>query len=131
MTNYYTFPKTCLTCKKDFMGRTKQKYCCLKCRDKHYGINSEFKGIPTGTIGAIQELRVSVDLLGKGYEVFRALSPSCSCDLLVCKNGKEFRIEVTTGYTMPNNKILHPKKEVEGIVLAVVANGKIYYSPQI
>ena len=41
-----------------------------------------------GTTGAIAELVVATDLLGRGYEVFRALSPSCSGDLAVLKNGE-------------------------------------------
>lgn len=56
-------------------------------------------GLSIGTTGAIGELRVSVDLLIKGYEVFRAVSHSCSCDLIAIKQSRALRIEVrTTSY---------------------------------
>jgi hypothetical protein len=56
-------------------------------------------GLNAGTVGAIGELIVSADLLQKGYEVFRALSPSSSCDLaILTKEKKLIRVEVKTGY---------------------------------
>ncbi len=53
--------------------------------------------LPTGTIGAIGELAAGADLLRRGYEVFRALSPACSCDLIALRDGRLLRIEVRTG----------------------------------
>jgi len=53
----------------------------------------------TGTIGAINELYVSSDLMARGLSVFRALSPSCKCDLIVMlHNGDLKRVEVKTGH---------------------------------
>lgn len=40
---------------------------------------------------------MSADLLAAGFEVFRALSPACSCDLIVLSKGKLVRVEVRTG----------------------------------
>jgi hypothetical protein len=52
-----------------------------------------------GTIGAINELYVSSDLMARGLSVFRALSPSCKCDLIVMlDNGELKRLEVKTGH---------------------------------
>jgi hypothetical protein len=53
--------------------------------------------LPTGTLGALSELLASTDLLAQGFEVFRALSPACSCDLIACRGGLTLRIEVRTG----------------------------------
>jgi len=36
-------------------------------------------------------------LLRQGYEVFRSVSPHCSCDLLAYKAGKTVRVEVRVG----------------------------------
>ena len=44
------------------------------------------------------ELVIAADLMQKGYDVFRALSPHCFCDLLAVKAGRTIRVEVRTGY---------------------------------
>lgn len=52
-----------------------------------------------GTVGAINELYVANDLMARGMSVFRSLSPSCKCDLVVMLNDGELkRVEVKTGY---------------------------------
>ncbi len=45
----------------------------------------------------MSELVVAIDLLSKGYDVFRALSQSCSCDLIAVDGVSLMRIEVRTG----------------------------------
>ena len=55
------------------------------------------KPISPGTSGAINELRIVVDLLSRGFDMFRAVSPSCSCDLIGLRDGRCYRIEVTKG----------------------------------
>jgi hypothetical protein len=53
----------------------------------------------TSTTGAIGELVAGADLLRRGYEVFRGLSPACSCDLIASKGGRRpLRVEVRTGW---------------------------------
>lgn len=79
----------------------------------------------------MSELRVAVDLMDKQYEVFRSISPACSCDLAILKGNKLIRVEVTTGtkaYT-PGN-ITHPPKDASRYdVLAVVIGDSIVYKP--
>ena len=54
-------------------------------------------GLPPPTLGALSELQVAVDLMAKGYHVFRALSPDCPCDLVAFRPGEPpVRIEVMT-----------------------------------
>jgi hypothetical protein len=80
----------------------KSKFCGRICRNAYRrektGLTSAYPGLPTGTVGAINELRACVDLMEKGYEVFRAVSSACSCDLAVLKDGQLLRIEVLTAY---------------------------------
>jgi hypothetical protein len=45
-------------------------------------------------LGAINELRVTVDLMNKGYEVFRPIDPCASCDLIALKDGRMSRFQV-------------------------------------
>lgn len=93
--------KICEVCSKPFSTqRAWQKYCCYGCRlEKQKGSYASVgEELASGTIGTLGELRVAIDLLLKGYDVFRAISPSCSCDLAVLRNSKLIRVEVTTGH---------------------------------
>lgn len=80
-----------------------QVYCSKQCKPSKtdYALRTGLQtgyGLPTGTVGAIGEYRATVDLLLKGYEVFKATSPTCSCDLVILRDGKMRRIEVRTAY---------------------------------
>jgi len=120
------------------LDRKRAVFCSKNCKNRHYSLQApasqSLRGkVASGTVGAVQELRVSVDLLLRGYEVFRALSPSSSCDLAATKDGKFLKIEVTTGYISVSGKVLAPKKlDREFDVLAVVMHdGCIVYDPDI
>lgn len=94
-----------------------------------------YKNLSTGTKGALNELIVIVDLLTKGYDVFRAISPAASCDLAILKEGKLLRVEVTSGWiasgklSRNKNKLSNGKSDI----LATVYEGdKIdYFPPQL
>lgn len=110
-------------------------YCSDRCSTQHYNDRNYHSvgklDIPTGTIGAISELVISADLLRRGFAVFRAVSPSCSCDLAVLKDGKLFRVEVTTGYVVAG-KLSHSKKKDKGkwdLLGIVDRQGRITYEP--
>lgn len=125
--------RICKICGKNFIGCFDQLYCSYTCRQKLSKRVSEFPELSTGTVGAIQEHRVIVDLLGKGYEVFRAASPSCSCDLLFLKDGKPTRVEVKTAYAAKNGNMYYGNATgVKADVLALVLlGGKIHYIPSL
>jgi hypothetical protein len=95
-------------CRKAFTALTTgRKYCCKNCRPSTAtprGGSSD-----TSSTGALSELRVAVDLLSKGYEVFRALSPSASCDIIALRAGKILRIESRTA-TYRKDGIRNSKK---------------------
>src|SRR5277367_3349367 len=100
----------CAYCKKEIIftdskyaeQRSRQKYCSQSCRQNAYGrrvyVPSPHRNLPSAVVGAASELRVAVDLFYKGYEVFRALAHTCSCDLLAIKDEKTVRVEVKTGH---------------------------------
>lgn len=123
--------KRCPTCEKDFeTRRSGQKYCSAACRPTGYTRLAE--KLPTATTGAISELKVAADLLGRGYEVFRALSASCSCDLAILGDGKLVRVEVRTGYKLKNGKIqcsLTPHDQGRHDILAICLSDQIVYNP--
>jgi hypothetical protein len=107
------------------------RFCSTACRKKSSPWASNYKGLPTGSIGAIGELRASADLLAKGYEVFRALSAHCSCDLAILKDRRLLRIEVRTGQiNLQTGTRSTPKpKEVRYDVLCIVFPDGIEYQP--
>lgn len=81
-------------------------------------------------MGARTELLVSADLMYRGYDVFRALSPSCNCDLVIFKNGEIVRVEVRTGYKNLRGDISYNKPPPDrSDVIAVWVHGqnKIVY----
>jgi len=103
--------RTCDGCGINFQTASPitQKFCNKDCRLKaHKKIPSNYNPdlkLNTGIMGAIGELSVCVDLLKRGYEVFRSVSATCSCDLAMIKNHKLYRIEVKTGYLLANGKL--------------------------
>ena len=87
-----------------------------------------------GTVGAINELKVGEDLLVKGYDVFRALSPTCSCDLVALKNKRLLRVEVKTARYSAGGLIMTGsyKKEKSDILASVLwKDNIIIYNPKL
>src|SRR3972149_3193615 len=131
--------KQCVVCMSIFLSiQDTAKYCSKKCLNIHlkkrcgrYGFKEQ--GISTGTVGAMSEILVSFDLMSKGFEVYRALSPASSCDLLAIKKGKMINFEVRTGYRGVNNgKISYPKTNIRAKLVAVVLYDKrevVYFPP--
>ena len=68
-------------------------------------INKHYSGQTAGTTGAISELKVCVDLMAKGYHIFRSESPCCPCDLVALKNGITLTVEVRTIARNPSGTI--------------------------
>lgn len=119
--------------------RKRAIFCTAKCRREQdranwEAINPGRRSIPTASVGAISELLVGADLLRRGYEVFRALSASCSCDLAILRGGKLTRIEVRTGVAGKNGKVYFSWRQSDNgrhDVLAIVTNGVIDYRPSL
>lgn len=134
--------RNCKLCGKEIpkrRARHRALYCSDACRQEElrelYRINNP-RAINTSpaTKGAISELRVAADLLYKGYGVFRALSPSCPCDLAILEGDKLIRVEVKTAYyTSSNNSIQHSASIKNGDydILALVLHDRIIYQPSL
>ena len=71
----------------------------------------------------------------KGYNVFRALSPSCPCDLAILKDHKLFKVEVRTAHISTSGKIYKVKNKSDihnNIdVYAWVLPDEIIYEPEL
>lgn len=88
--------KKCETCGIEIKDDGRTTYCSRKCRPKT--LNSNPRGVATGTLGSIAELAVGVELMRKGYHVFRALSSHGPADLVALKGSEVRIIEVRTGH---------------------------------
>lgn len=107
---------TCIVCKKEFKCiQPHQKTCSKECRQERYArfhkrILGKYLNLPCLTVAVISELCVSVELLRKGYYVFRAFSTSSFCDLVAIKGKKIYQVEVRTGYKSDNGSMCFPRE---------------------
>ena len=109
-------------------GKTCSYECAKRRLQEKLGIGG-YDGIPTGTVGALNELIASCDLMSKGFHVFRALSPSCPSDLIILRGEKSLRVQVRTGYISDSEKLTCPRNG-EHDILAIVVKGKgVFYEP--
>ena len=128
----------CVHCNDNFLptqrAGMKQKFCSPKCSKEwryaqSYGVNYRRDKLSTGATGAMVELIVSVDLMKKKFEVFRALSPASSCDILAMKNGKSYPLEIRTGVYSADKKVayFHTNIKAPYIVVYTMIDDKIHY----
>lgn len=87
----------------------------------------------TCTTGAMNELYVASDLMRRGFEVFRALSPAASCDLVAIGTpARMYRVEVKTGYIKENGDVkCGPLRGEHDLLAVVLSDGVIDYEPPI
>jgi Holliday junction resolvase-like predicted endonuclease len=87
-------------------------------------------------LGAWSELLASADLMKRGYDVLRAVSQSCPCDIVAFKDDKDLmRIQVRTGSYNPTGMataMVAQKDASKFDVLAIVMkDGKVFYEPNV
>lgn len=129
------YPHICPVCSKHFIsGDPRQLYCTKECAQawRNQPLVSYYRelGISPGTVGAIAELIVAVDLMKKGYHVFRSMSPSCPYDLITFRGEEIKRLEVKTAYKTLSGKLYHPKLRNQTFDhLALVVGTEITYMP--
>ena len=131
--------KICTHCGKSYKSSPTrggvQKYCSKKCQLAFvYGNGVLPNKIPPGTVGALSELIASADLMRKGFEVYRALSPASSCDVLAIKGKKVFTFEVRTGYKSTDGKritVNRTNQRAENLIIVIRGTNEIVYEPEI
>lgn len=85
----------------------------------------------TNTKGSWGELLVVADLLKRGYEVFKAVSPSATCDCIAMLEGVLLRIEVRCAHQKANGAwcVPMPHRERFDHCAVVLPTGDIHYDP--
>ena len=133
-------PNVCIVCGNEIPDARRgknAKYCSKECLLRYQSQGYHDKNIsshlPAGTVGAISEYRAVSDLLQKGFEVFRAVSPCCSCDLAILKNGILLRIEVRTGHYDTHGKPIKSavNQKHKADILALILPNEIQYIPEL
>lgn len=129
--------RKCLGCAQAISDnrRIDAKFCSKDCLRKHahgvYLISNPRSGLSTGKTGAISELLVAADLLRLGFDVFRAVSQSCSCDIVALRNGVTVRIEVRTGQRNSSGGLSYSKAGIKADHVAIVSGDMIFYEPRL
>lgn len=92
---------------------------------------SRYLKINVGQVGALQELRVTCDLLKKGFEVYRNISQHGVGDLVAFKNGTTFLIDVKSVlHISADGRWIHNKSKHNVPYYALITkSGKIKYLP--
>jgi hypothetical protein len=91
--------------------------------------------LSASSIGAVSEMLVCVDLSREGFEVFRAVSPAATCDLLALKDGRTYRIEVKTARRNRRCRWQYDRKRLNpdryDVLVLVEPDGLIHYRPSL
>ena len=124
--------KKCKNCGTEIRvaGCSVRNYCSETCR-RIIQYPESTLGLATGVVGARSELLASADLLKRGYEVYRSLSPHCSSDLIAAKDGKLLRIEVRTGRRVLSGNIVYSKAKFRSDHYAIVIEEEVKYKPEL
>jgi hypothetical protein len=107
-------------------------YCKPTCQEEHYYVKTRAyadSGLTRTTVGDIGELRVGVDLLARGYDVFKSLCGNCWTDLIVAIDGKLLSVQVRTGRRTSSGTLMYPKDKEHSDMTAVVLPNEIVYLP--
>lgn len=130
-------PRDCARCGASFRPRTRMHlYCspaCARAVDKERtgfrAVSSVYR-INRLAVSAIAEYRVCVDLLQRGYLVYRAVASTAGCDIIAFRNGgPPLRVEVRTAYER-NGRVYHgAPATTDHDVLAAATADAIYYEP--
>lgn len=105
-------------------------------RERVYAAVKAFEAPPplvASTRGAANELVVAVDLMRRGYDVYRAVSPALACDLVVMRGALAMRVEVRStsrdvrGTGRVKIPILPRDKGRFDVAALVEPNGTIHY----
>lgn len=129
----------CRHCLKPITGKwvsTSRVFCGKACARLWRGgriieLNGLRPPLSSGHIGALHELLACADLIRRGYEVFRAVSPASPFDLIIfSKRGME-RVEVRTAVRMPDGTIRTNSSDRCDILAMVFYDGTVQYRPEI
>ena len=133
-----SIPCVCLQCGSAIHKKRRgTAYCSHACAQEaknaaHRERNAVPQGICQADRGTYGELLVCCDLLHKGYDVYRSVSPAAKCDLVVIRPPVMYRVEVRTGHLKPHSITMAYSKdrltaEFTDVVAVVIQAKEIWY----
>ena len=97
--------KRCKYCDKPIplTRRRNAIYCSKDCKlfdikKRYHSLNPQSTLAPTAS-GAVSEYKVIIDLLNRGFEVFRSVEPGSTCDLAILKNNKLLKLTLVVNFS--------------------------------
>jgi hypothetical protein len=127
--------RKCWRCGKEIDSKKQKtaKFCSSRCGSfRHWESTRSDSRAKGANLGAESELFVSADLLHKGFEVYRNVSPWGSSDLVIKLGSLLFTIEVRTGYLKKTGEPTTSKERMKSGILAIVVNGsRVVYKPEL
>lgn len=84
-------------------------------------------------IGTMSELSAAVDLMNRGFDVYRALCPNAKCDLVAVRGDLMLRIEVKCTKVRDSRVVGRSpnKKSTVDHVALVLRDGSVFYRPEL
>jgi len=132
--------KKCKECKGKFIPSTSankfcSKYCCRRYHSKLNNEKSTHNARSKGSLGAAVESIICGDLLLKGFDVYRAVTPNALCDLVIIKGKEVLRVEVKTCLIYKKTGRMyyasHNPENYDILALYHVQTKTIIYKPEI
>jgi hypothetical protein len=110
--NRQSIEKVCNGCGRKFKTGKRNQVRCSRTCDGHP--RKTYPKMPSGSFGAAVEMIVSGLLMLDGWNVFRAQSPHCYCDLIAVKGARVRHLEVRTAWREKSGKLTYSKKASPG-----------------
>jgi PD-(D/E)XK nuclease superfamily protein len=128
---------TCSTLLSPARLRYHSIYCSQRCQmsaeSRRVSFERAAPAISTSSTGALSELLACAEMLRRGYHVFRSVSPSCPCDLILMRDGQLIRAEVKSGNIYkPSGKIGYakPRNNTYDMLIVVLPDGTLLVDPE-
>ena len=113
-------------------GRPPSSFCKDECRREFWRkAKLTVQGVNRQTVTAIHEMLATADLLKRGFQVYRAMSPDCECGLVALRAGRCYRVATRSGYMAENGHGVPTSRPADGTfdILAIATNVGLFYSP--
>jgi len=127
--------RNCKMCGQVFIPTTHHHlYCSEKCNHKYHDevVPNCYPGASTMVKGEVSEHLVIIDLLLRGWHVFKPVSFGCGFDYIAMRAGTMYKIEVKLGHKRRRNGklevVLAKTENPQYDVIATVWDNQIFYS---
>ena len=127
--------RNCPHCNASFIfpnNKRKKTYCsdecCKAASAARHGVKRYTGILDTGTVGAMNELRVCADLMRRGFDVYRAQAPRSKADLVIVRDCKCYLVAVKTAQrSVYTGKIWVPREQNRHDIFAMAFPDEIVY----